>query len=416
MTSGVFVSVELDSITVREDRQRRDLGDLTDLRESIRRNGLIHPIVITREGILVAGERRLSACRQLGLTSISAQYADTLLPDELELIELEENVKRKDLSWQEHNSAISRFHALHKAAAGDAWSIEHTAGALGLNKSAIYKHLAVAKEREAGTKLVTEADKFSTAINVTVRRAERMKTLALKEIIQTEPIEGQPLVSRPIELLHADFHEWAETYSGPTFNFIHCDFPYGKNADKHHQGAAASHGGYIDTPEVYFDLLNTFVSNTEAIVSPSAHMIFWFSMDFYEETKEFLHAGGWKILAHPLIWWKMDNTGIMPDPQRQPRRVYETALFCTRGDRLLVQPVSNLVAAQTTKQFHMSEKPSAVLDHFFRMFVDEYTRLLDPTCGSGMAIKVAEVRGAAYALGLEKDKEFFDGACVNLDL
>jgi predicted methyltransferase len=42
------------------------------------------------------------------------------------------------------------------------------------------------------------------------------------------------------------------------------------------------------------------------------------------------------------------------------------------------------------------------------MFVDEYSLVLDPTCGSGNAIKVADKKGASSVLGIEKDKEFYD--------
>ena len=63
MTSGTFHIVALDSIVVkRDERQRRELSDIDVLADSIRRLGLIHPIVVTRGELeLVAGERRLAA-------------------------------------------------------------------------------------------------------------------------------------------------------------------------------------------------------------------------------------------------------------------------------------------------------------------------------------------------------------------
>jgi DNA modification methylase len=57
-----------------------------------------------------------------------------------------------------------------------------------------------------------------------------------------------------------------------------------------------------------------------------------------------------------------------------------------------------------------------MLTHFFRMLCDENTRLLDPTCGSGMAVKVAEASGASWALGLELNEEFAENARKNLEL
>jgi tRNA G10 N-methylase Trm11 len=44
------------------------------------------------------------------------------------------------------------------------------------------------------------------------------------------------------------------------------------------------------------------------------------------------------------------------------------------------------------------------------MVVDENTRLLDPTCGSGSALRAADRMGAASVLGLEVNPEFASNA------
>jgi DNA modification methylase len=54
----------------------------------------------------------------------------------------------------------------------------------------------------------------------------------------------------------------------------------------------------------------------------------------------------------------------------------------------------------------MSEKPEPMLRHFFGMLVDENTILLDPTCGSGSALRAADSLGARAVLGLERNPEF----------
>ena len=76
--------------------------------------------------------------------------------------------------------------------------------------------------------------------------------------------------------------------------------------------------------------------------------------------------------------------------------------------------VSNAFAAPTDRQQHMSTKPEAVLRHFFRMFVDENSVILDPTCGSGSALRAAKSLGAAHILGIEIDGEFADRATIAL--
>jgi ParB family transcriptional regulator, chromosome partitioning protein len=47
-------------------RHRRDIGDIGSLARSVAEVGLLHPIVIRPDGVLIAGARRLAACKALG--------------------------------------------------------------------------------------------------------------------------------------------------------------------------------------------------------------------------------------------------------------------------------------------------------------------------------------------------------------
>jgi ParB family transcriptional regulator, chromosome partitioning protein len=51
-------------------RHRRDMGDIDGLAESIEDIGLLNPITIDEGGRLLAGARRLAACKQLGWKTI----------------------------------------------------------------------------------------------------------------------------------------------------------------------------------------------------------------------------------------------------------------------------------------------------------------------------------------------------------
>ena len=132
------------------------------------------------------------------------------------------------------------------------------------------------------------------------------------------------------------------------------------------------------------------------------------TMDFFASHSDFV------IDPFPLVWMKDDNMGLLPDPKRGPRRIYETCLFGARGDRKIVSAVSNAIAEATDRSQHMSTKPEAVLRYFFGMFVDENSVVLDPTCGSGSALRAAEGLGAAHVLGVEIDEKFAERANVAL--
>jgi DNA modification methylase len=70
--------------------------------------------------------------------------------------------------------------------------------------------------------------------------------------------------------------------------------------------------------------------------------------------------------------------------------------------------------APTVRDRHMSEKPEPMLRHFFRMLVDDNSLVLDPTCGSGSAIRAAESLGAKIAIGLEINEEYTQRARLAL--
>ena len=75
-------------------RYRKDLGDLRALAQSIEEVGLLHPVVVTPEGRLIAGQRRLAACRLLGWTEVPATVVDLY---QAARGEAHENLVRKDL-------------------------------------------------------------------------------------------------------------------------------------------------------------------------------------------------------------------------------------------------------------------------------------------------------------------------------
>lgn len=407
-TSGQFHETPLVDITLREDRQREEMGDIKDLADSILRRGLIHPIVITRDGALVAGGRRLAAFQLLGRKTIPAQYTDETAPEELEALELEENIKRKSLVWQEEVKAVSRFHQLMSAKGK--WSETRTASALGMTQPEVNQKLQVFNQIHKPE--IANADRYSIARGIVQRAEHRQAASILADIASPEPERKE----KADVIQVADFLEWAP-HATTRFNLIHCDFPYGVGTNERQQGTSVEiYGGYSDTPETYRALCDTFSRHCLRFSAESCHLVFWFSMRFYHETFNFLqNETPFEIDPFPLIWHKSDNMGLLPDSERGPRRTYETAFFGRRGDRKVVRAVGNSFSGPTVRTDHMSEKPQAMLEHFFRMLVDEHSSILDPTCGSGSALRAALACGAKNVLGLEKNEEFARRARLRME-
>jgi hypothetical protein len=77
------------------------LGSIAALAKSMDTYGLIHPIVVRDDGMLVAGCRRLEAAKKLGWKSIPATPISRLSDEQLREIELEENIRREGLDSYE---------------------------------------------------------------------------------------------------------------------------------------------------------------------------------------------------------------------------------------------------------------------------------------------------------------------------
>lgn len=99
--SDVSQLIQIDSIQVGE-RHRRDLGDINELTESISAVGLLHPIVVTPDRKLIAGQRRIEACRRLGWSEIPVRVIhDAITARALLIAERDENTCRLDMKPSE---------------------------------------------------------------------------------------------------------------------------------------------------------------------------------------------------------------------------------------------------------------------------------------------------------------------------
>lgn len=81
-------------------RVRKDMGDIEKLATSISVFDLIHPVVLSPTYELLAGRRRLAACKKLGWDYIPFRVVDPSKTSKIE-IEGEENTQRKDFTTSE---------------------------------------------------------------------------------------------------------------------------------------------------------------------------------------------------------------------------------------------------------------------------------------------------------------------------
>ena len=133
------------------DRFRKDMGDISTLAKSIGDLGLLQPIVISENYQLIAGHRRLEACKSLGWIEVSVNIVNLA---DIVRGEFDENAMRKDFTISEmvaikrnlepveREQAAERQHAgrpSEESAGGDVR--ERIASSLGVSHDTLKKSL-----------------------------------------------------------------------------------------------------------------------------------------------------------------------------------------------------------------------------------------------------------------------------------
>jgi ParB family transcriptional regulator, chromosome partitioning protein len=94
----MLISIDLVRVS---DRVRKDFGNIEELAQDIKTNGLINPPVVTPEYDLVAGERRLRACKHLGYSQIEVRVMSVRDYEHQLRMEISENEHRKEFTFSE---------------------------------------------------------------------------------------------------------------------------------------------------------------------------------------------------------------------------------------------------------------------------------------------------------------------------
>ena len=153
--------IDINKIVV-GDRIRKDFGDIEELAEDIKENGLINPPVVNKSYELLAGERRLRACKSLGWPQIEVRMMDTRDAEHELNIEISENDVRKGFTKSERVDYIKRLLRIEQAKAKErqtsGTSVENstevgrsdeiTAAAFGMKKDTMRRELFIAENAD----------------------------------------------------------------------------------------------------------------------------------------------------------------------------------------------------------------------------------------------------------------------------
>ena len=103
--------IDINEIIV-NDRIRKDFGNLEELAEDIKKNGLINPLTVNGDYKLLAGERRLRACKLLGWNQVDVRVVKSNDEAHDLAVEMSENNLRRNFTGSELAEGIRRQMAL----------------------------------------------------------------------------------------------------------------------------------------------------------------------------------------------------------------------------------------------------------------------------------------------------------------
>ena len=202
------MKIPIANIQIRE-RQRKDLGDISELADSLQRLGQIHNIGVTPDMRLIWGMRRLTAAKSLGWTEIEATVRDSLTPESEQETELEEDIKRKDRTWQEKCLAVAKLFRIKARAAramGETWTCQMMASFTGQSRATVQNYvytLAEALDKTPRDEALWAAAGYTEALAILRDRAfnEAQAELERRRQVNLAYAKQQPTESPTVSIV-----------------------------------------------------------------------------------------------------------------------------------------------------------------------------------------------------------------------
>lgn len=418
-------------------RFRKDYGDLDALKKSIKEHGIIQPIAVRYyEGysddkhlVLIAGGRRFRAARSVGLTEVPVRiYTQAMTENQLRSIELEENIQRKDMTWQETLSLEKEIHELQIAIKGPkvstapnaaGHSIRDTAALLGKSHASVSQDLRLnkamekhpdmpwdkCKNKHEATKLMGNV---SNIVETKILAAQAQKTIGsgskrLKQL-------GDSYIVR-------DCVDAMREFPSKTFNFAEVDPPYGIDLVNNKQNFGCNFEEYIDVPSgEYTEFLTTLCTELYRVMADNSWTIFWFAPHpWFETVYQSLIAAGFSTTRMCGLWDK--TIGQTNHPTKRLGNAYELFFYAAKGTTTLNTPgisnAFNFKPVAPDKKTHPAERPIPLIRKLLRTFAKPNSRVLVPFAGSGNTL-IAAAQEDMIPIGYDLVGDFKEQYVINL--
>lgn len=412
-----FRELPIESIILGE-RFREDYGDLTDLKNSIEEKGLIQPISVAYDDTLkryrlIAGGRRYTAVSELGHKTIPCVLREIDGEIDLRECELYENIKRKDLTWQEQGKLEKEIYNLRGV------SYKDLAEELEVSDAALHRRVTLAEAVEAipelgKMKTEDEAWKSYKALEEKLIVDELAKRAGLtdepsrdiKEVFdypedyEDNTVEGSAKVKEAAACYRlGDALDGMSMLEPESFDFAEVDPPYGvdlKALKQRSDDSTKPIDSYTEiSTESYADWLDETASIVHGMLKDNTFCVWWFGLTHFDLVQKTLRLRGFTVADIPGIWVKPNGQNQQPNVNLTS--CYEPFFVCRKGKPVLTKPARSNVFAYSPvagqKKIHTTQRPIELIQELLDTFSLPGARVLCPFLGSGTTLRACYTRG-----------------------
>ncbi len=453
----VIYQVDPEAVTAVEGRVRKefDKEKLQNLANSFLKIGQCQPGVCREEEreeapvlILIAGERRLRACK---LANLPFRYLleEECSPLKALEIEVDENLQRVDLTWLEEVFALDKLHSFREMKGeqdGSRHSIRATAVAAERSMGQTSEDLQLAtyaREIPEVAEAKTKGDakklikKFKGAVlrqrflSTATDKAEESKALTEEakakgatteggdEIISVGGVEysTDTLLDYDQRVIEGKMEEKLNAFLDESIQIVLWDPPWGVNIDKKVGG---NKHGFKDDPESVFAAFPGQLEQLYTKLALNSHLYLFFGIVHYDKIYRELRRVGFQVNGMPLIWYKQ-GSHVTQNPEIWPGRSYEPIAFARKGNKpLVVQGAPDVIITPAPtpamKMDHPTAKHPDIYLELIKRSANPGDTVVDPMTGSGMAGVACEVYRPSLKLDwwlIEQDPVFRALALTN---
>lgn len=441
----IATTVDVQQVRVPEKRVREKHHDHAALAESMAENGLINPITVRTDLTLVSGYHRLAAAKALGWTQIAATIVD-VDDAQAELLEIDENLRRHDLTVWEQSKHIARREAIMQARGervthgGDRKSSDHgehlnerkttaeVAESAGMS-SATWRRRA-----KTGTRITPEVarvlddlDPQDTSLPDSTRQLDYLAGItdpADQLDIATRVADGSARdvweaskqLKRDRERQEREARRRENAEAAPALT------PDGSQYVLHHAPCIAALDLPADSvdwivtdppyPKQYLDVYDDLATVAAHVLRPGGSLLCMIGQSYVPEIIAKLAA---KLEYH---WTLAYLTPGGQSTQLFPRKVntfWKPVLWFTKGayDGEWIGDVTRSAPNDNDKTRHHWGQSESGMGDLMQRFVKNGDRVLDPFMGAGTTGVVALTLGASF-IGYDIAEDSYNEAVVRL--